>query len=92
LGGKITKYLRHIKIYYALVEKIINNDITGLKDGYDNEFKKIKKRCLELTEQYPEDKNLFFEYVERQKREYEILSDEIIPAIFVIKKKYKKNN
>ena len=43
-------------------------------------------RCLELAEKYPENKDLFLSYVERQKREYEILNNEIVPAIFVIKK------
>ena len=43
-------------------------------------------RCMELAEKYPENEKLFLEYIGKQKREYEILSNEIVPALFVIKK------
>jgi hypothetical protein len=39
-----------------------------------------------LIDKYPEDKGLLLEYIANQKREYEILSNEVIPAMFVIKK------
>jgi hypothetical protein len=39
---------------------------------------------MELVEKYPEDEELLLGYIDGQKREYEILSNEIIPALFVI--------
>jgi len=69
-----------------LIEKMTINDISGTNERYENDFNNIKKRCMELAEKYPENKELFLEYIDRQVREYEILSNEIIPSIFVIKK------
>jgi cyclopropane fatty-acyl-phospholipid synthase-like methyltransferase len=70
-----------------VVETITINEISGTVEKYENDFENIQKRCMELAEQYPENKELFFGYIDRQKREYEILNNEIIPAIFVIKKR-----
>ena len=69
-----------------LIEKITIDDIPEVNENFDNDLENIKKRCMELIEKYPEDKGIFLEYIETQKREYEILENEIIPAIFVIKK------
>jgi len=71
-----------------LIEMITINEISGIDEKYDKDFKNLQKRCMELVEKYPEDKKLFLDYIERQIREYEILSNEIIPTIFVIKKKF----
>ena len=70
-----------------LIYKITINEISGTRQKYENEYNNIRKRCMELAEKYPEDKGMFLEYVEGQKREYEILKEEIVPAIFVIRKK-----
>jgi cyclopropane fatty-acyl-phospholipid synthase-like methyltransferase len=69
----------------GIVEKIKINEFTGIDEEYENQFKNIQKRCNELIEKYPEDKEPLLEYIEKQRREYEILSNEIIPAVFVIK-------
>jgi SAM-dependent methyltransferase len=55
--------------------------------GYDNEYKDLEKRCIELINKYPEDKELFLEYMKIQKELYWKLSNEVTPVIFVIKKK-----
>jgi len=68
-----------------LIDKVTINEISGVQEKYENEFDNLEKRCLELTEKYPEDKELFLKYIEEQKNEYRILSEEIIPAIFIIK-------
>jgi cyclopropane fatty-acyl-phospholipid synthase-like methyltransferase len=70
-----------------LIEKLTINEISGTDEMYENDFEKMQNRCMELVEKYPEDKELFLEYIEKQRKEYEILSNEIIPAIFIIKKK-----
>ena len=70
-----------------LIEIITASEMSGIDDGFERQFADIQKRCLELVEKYPEDKELLFEYIEEQKEEYNILSNEIVGAIFVIKKK-----
>ena len=77
------------KAEMEIIEKITINEISGTEVKYDTDYKNIQMRCMELVEKYPENKELFLSYVEKQKREYEILSNEIVPAIFVIKKKLK---
>nr|MCL2293745.1 class I SAM-dependent methyltransferase [Spirochaetota bacterium] len=70
-----------------LIEKITINDIPETNEIYNEEFENVKKRCMELAEKYPEDKELFLEYTEKQKREYEILSNEIIPVMLAIRRR-----
>jgi len=69
----------------VLIDEVTINEISGIHEKYDNEFANLQKRCMELAEKYPQDKELFFKYVEEQKEEYRILSDEIICATLVIK-------
>jgi len=68
-----------------LIDTVTINEIPDTKEKYDNEFNNLEKRCLELTEKHPEDKELFLKYINEQKEEYRILSEEIIPVILVIK-------
>ena len=70
-----------------LIDTITSDEFVGLDEKFENEFTNIQKRCMELIEKYPEDKKLFLEYIEKQKEEYNILSNEIIPAMFVVKEK-----
>ena len=70
-----------------LIYKITINEITDTREKYKREFKNIQKRCMELAEKYPENREMFVGYIKGQEKEYEILSDEIIPAIFVMKKR-----
>ena len=68
-----------------LIDTITKFDILDVNEGYDSEFENLKKRCMELVEKHPSDKNLFLELIERQKKEYDVLKNEVIPAIFIIK-------
>jgi len=67
-----------------IIEAITINEIPETKENYEIEFENLQKRCLELAEKYPEDKDLFLRYIEEQKEEYRILSDEIVPAMLVV--------
>ncbi|MDR2542824.1 MAG: class I SAM-dependent methyltransferase [Treponema sp.] len=69
-----------------LIDEVTTNEIPGINESYENEFKNLQKRCIELSKKFPQDKELFYKYIEEQKEEYRILSNEIIPATFVIKK------
>ena len=70
-----------------LIDMIIYDEISELNKEFENEFRNIQNRCMELAGKYPEDKELFYGYIEKQKSEYEILSSKIIPAILVIKQR-----
>jgi cyclopropane fatty-acyl-phospholipid synthase-like methyltransferase len=67
-----------------LIYKITGNEIYGINDEYCNQFENLQKRCMELAEKYPEDKELFLAYIEKQKDEYGKMSNEITPVILVI--------
>jgi len=68
-----------------LVKEITINEIPVVTEGYESEFENLQKRCMELTEKHPEDKELFLGYIDTQKKEYGILSNEITPVLLVIK-------
>ncbi|MCL2043777.1 MAG: class I SAM-dependent methyltransferase [Treponema sp.] len=69
------------------VLEIITDDTTGeLESEYRIELQNLTKRCMELAAKYPEDRDLFHGYIEKQTREYEILNNEIVPALFVFGK------
>jgi cyclopropane fatty-acyl-phospholipid synthase-like methyltransferase len=70
-----------------LIDVITFNEISELNEEFENEFQNIQNRCMELVGKYPEDKELFYKYIEKQKREYEILSNEIISVVLIIKEK-----
>jgi cyclopropane fatty-acyl-phospholipid synthase-like methyltransferase len=69
-----------------LIEKLTIDDIPETTEDFDNQFQNIQNRCMELIKKLPGNKELFLEYIESQKSEYDILKNEIIPAMFVIKK------
>ena len=86
---KKTELLNQIKkAGMELIDKITNNEISNVNEKFEDEFKNIQKRCLELIKKYPEDKDLLVQYIENQKTEYNVLKNEIVPAMFVIKKSY----
>ena len=68
-----------------LVYLLTDDEVSETTDEYKIELNNLTKRCMELTEKYPEDKDLFLGFIKKQTREYEILSNEIVPAIFVFK-------
>jgi len=68
-----------------LINTVTIDEISGINENYENEFKNLENRCLELIEKHPKDKELFLKYINEQKEEYRILSEEIIPAILVIR-------
>ncbi|SHF84015.1 Methyltransferase domain-containing protein [Mariniphaga anaerophila] len=48
-------------------------------------FKRLKKRCLELSEKHPDKQQLFFDYIRKQEVENDILENKIVVATMVIK-------
>jgi len=68
-----------------IIDTITNDDIPGINEEYETQFKNVKKRCMELSKKYPEDKELFLAYVEKQKEEYWILSNTVTSVTLVLK-------
>lgn len=56
-------------------------------DEYESEFHHIVNRCNELAIKYPENQQLFEDYIQKQKTEYESLENEIICSTMVIGQK-----
>jgi SAM-dependent methyltransferase len=70
-----------------LVEKIIIEIIPEINEEFENDFKNIEKRCMELVDKCPDKRELFLGYIKNQKEEYGILINEIISVMLVIKQK-----
>lgn len=68
----------------------IEREYTGrdicLADEFEGQLDKIKVRCNELIEKYPESEILFRKYIEKQEVEYSALEDEITCSTMVIRK------
>ena len=65
-------------------EVIIGKD--DIKDSDDYIFDNLGKRCFELIERYPEKKNLFLDYIEKQEEENDVLENKVICSTMVIKR------
>ena len=70
-----------------ILEEKTNFEAAQIESEYENEYNNLNKRCMELIEKYPEDKELFIEYSERQKEFYWKLSNEVTGVIFVLQGK-----
>ena len=70
-----------------ILEEKTNFDDTGIELEYQNEYNNLNKRCMELIEKYPENKEILLEYSESQKELYWKLSNEVTGVLFVIRKK-----
>lgn len=66
-------------------EVIMNKD--SIKDSDDHIFEKLKKRCNELIEKHPTQKNLFENYIRRQKEENYVLENKIVCSTIVLRRK-----
>lgn len=68
----------------------IEREYTGkdicLADEFEGQLDKIKVRCNELIEKYPEGEILFRKYIEKQEVEYSALENEITCSTMVIRK------
>lgn len=70
--------------------QLVENDImdrVGIKDSDDYIFYKLKKRCYELIEKFPDKQTLFLNYINKQVVENDVLENKVIGTTMVIKKK-----
>ncbi len=69
---------------------LVENDIMereDIKDADDHVFGYLEKRCRELIEKYPGKRDLFLDYIEKQKIENDVLENKIIGTTMLIKPK-----
>jgi len=69
-----------------LVDEIINNP-DEIKASDDFMFEKIIKRCNQLIEMYPDNSEIFLDYIISQQQENELLERKMVCSAMVIKKK-----
>lgn len=73
--------------------EIVEDDIISrddIKDSGDYIFDNLKKRCLELTEKFPDKQALFLDYIKTQEIENDVLENKIISSTMVITRKRPK--
>ncbi|MDP2162193.1 MAG: class I SAM-dependent methyltransferase, partial [Flavobacterium sp.] len=58
-----------------------------IKDSDDYIFEKLKMRCDELIENYPDKKELFLNYIKKQEDENDVLENKVVCTTMVIKRK-----
>jgi hypothetical protein len=68
-----------------LIDEVIF-DKDYIKGSDDIIYESLKKRCLELIEQFPEKAALFKDYMKRQEEENAVLEDKIVCAVMVIRR------
>ncbi|WP_319559269.1 class I SAM-dependent methyltransferase [Marispirochaeta sp.] len=66
-----------------MIQEYIDTD-TETFEEYDKEFSFLQKRCNELAEKYPEKRNLFLGYVQKQREEYAFLENSCICSTMVL--------
>jgi len=78
-----------LQIDKAGMELVENNimDSEDIKDSDDYIFDKLKKRCNELINKYPDRQNLFLDYIKKQEIENDVIENKVIGTTMVIKKK-----
>jgi hypothetical protein len=70
--------------------QLIEDDIIkqdNIKDSDDFIFENLKKRCDELIDKYPDKKELFINYIQKQVEENDVLENKVICSTMVISKK-----
>jgi hypothetical protein len=63
-------------------EEVVPESAIAETGGYI--FSKLEKRCNELIEKYPEQKQIFANYIANQKREQTVLENLAICSVFVL--------
>ena len=65
------------------------DEFTGVasNEEYTEQFESMQKRCKELTAEYPEKSSLFDDYIQIQVAEYDVMENEMVCLIMVLKKK-----
>ena len=67
-----------------LIDEVVVSEDDSVTTKYDAEYYNLIKRCNELSEKYPDRAEIFINYSNRQKNEYDNLKNEITCSTMVI--------
>jgi cyclopropane fatty-acyl-phospholipid synthase-like methyltransferase len=70
-----------------LIDEMVVSEGDSVMAKYDAEYCNLFKRCKELSEKYPDRAEIFINYSNRQKNEYDNLKNEITCSTMVINRK-----
>lgn len=74
----------------VIIDEVIAREDDKVIDNYDIEYNFLVKRCQELIVKHPEKADLFSNYINIQKEEYDNLKFRVIGATMVLKRKSAK--
>lgn len=84
---KKSQVLHQIEMADMELSEMIFANADEVKSVDDHIFTRLKKRCYELIEKYPEMENLFLDYIKNQEFENEYLENKITGVTMVIRPK-----
>lgn len=70
-----------------LIDEVNVSGDKNVTENYDTEYNNLLKRCQELIVKHPDKAEIFINYCEQQKKEYEDMKTEIKCSTMVIKRK-----
>ena len=69
-----------------LIDEVAVNEDDKVIANYDTEYDNLSQRCQELIDKYPDKAELFINYSNQQKKEYDSLKNQITCSTMVIKR------
>lgn len=85
--GKSLRKKQVLSANMQLIDEVISGETNSFAMGYDTEYNKLLKRCQELTDKYPDKAEIFINYCDQQKNEYNNLKNGITASTIVVKRK-----
>ena len=70
-----------------LIDEVVASEDDRVLANYDTEYGNLLKRCQELSDKYPDKTEIFINYSNQQKKEYDNLRNEITCSTMVVKMK-----
>ncbi len=70
-----------------LVDEVVAGDNDGVAANYNLEYENLFKRCKELSDKHPDKADIFINYSNHQKNEYDNLKNDITCSTMVVKRK-----
>lgn len=77
---------REILNQIGQAEMELIDECTEGANAYTEEFENLQRRCRELMAKYPDKTTLFEDFIRAQSEEYDVLENEIIGSVMVIKR------
>lgn len=69
-----------------LIDEVVTREDASVGANYDTEYDNLLKRCQELSDKYPDKAEIFINYSNQQKNEYDNLKNEVTCSTMVVKR------